>query len=114
VDSNEKDDFLDNYWEESLKSAIRIGLSINEYNEMTPYELNLHAEIFEEKQKFEQEERLTLVWMGEYFHRIETLPPLKEVLGKKEEPKEMTAEEMLANVMQLNSALDGTVKKAGE
>jgi hypothetical protein len=91
-----------------------MGLSIQEYNEMTPYELNLHAEIFEEKQKFDQEERLTLVWMGEHFHRVEKLPALKEVLGKKEEKKEMSSEEMLANVMQLNSAMGGTVKKAGE
>jgi hypothetical protein len=91
-----------------------MGLSINEYNEMTPYELNIHAEIFEEKQKFDQEERLTLVWMGEYFHRVEKLPTLNELLGKKKESKEMTAEEMLQKVMQLNSALDGTVIKAGE
>ena len=97
-----------------MKSAIRIGLSIQEYNEMTPYELNIHAEIFEEKQRFEQEERLSLVWMGEYFHRVEKMPTLNELLGKKEETKVMSAEEMLANVMQLNSAMDGTVKKAGE
>jgi len=81
---------------------------------MTPYELNIHAEIFEEKQRFEQEERLSLVWMGEYLHRVEKMPTLNELLGKKEETKVMSAEEMLANVMQLNSAMDGTVKKAGE
>jgi hypothetical protein len=105
---------LENYWEESLKSAIQMGLSIEKYNEMTPYELNIHAEVYQEKQKFEQEERLYLVWMGEYFHRVEKLPDLKEILGKKEEPKEMTAEEMLANVMQLNSVMGGSVEKAGE
>lgn len=82
---------------------------------MTPHELNLHSEIFEEKQKFKQEEKLSLVWMGEHFHRREKLPTINEVLGKEEEkPKEMTADEMLQKVMQLNSALDGTVKKAGE
>jgi hypothetical protein len=109
-----QDDFFENYFEESLKSAIRIGLSIEQYNEMTPYELNLHADIYQEKQKFEEEERLTLVWMGEYFQRIEKLPTLNEILGKKEETEEMTADEMLHNIMQLNSALGGTVKKAGE
>jgi hypothetical protein len=81
---------------------------------MTPYELQLYGEIFEEKQKFEQEEKLSLVWMAEHFQRIEKLPTLNELLGKKEEPKEMTSEEMLAKVMQLNGALGGTVKKAGE
>jgi hypothetical protein len=105
---------LENYWEESLKSAIRIGLSINEYNEMTPYELRVHAEIYAEKQQLEQEERLSLVWMVEYFHRIDKLPPLKEILGKNESPKEMTNDEMLEMVKRLNSAFGGTVKKAGE
>jgi hypothetical protein len=40
-----------------LKSAIRFGISISEYNEMTPYELQLYGDIFEEK----REEKLTLI-----------------------------------------------------
>lgn len=81
---------------------------------MTPYELSIYAEVFAEKKQIKQEEKITLVLMGEYFHRMEKLPRFKDVLGKKEKTKEMTADEMLQNVMQLNGALGGTVQKAGE
>jgi hypothetical protein len=81
---------------------------------MTPYELRLYSEIFVENKQLEQEEKLTLAWMGEYFHRIDKLPPLKEVLNKQEKTKQMTDEEMLETVKQLNAALGGTVVKAGE
>jgi hypothetical protein len=78
---------------------------------MTPRELQLYAEIFEEK----QEEKLTLIWMGEYLQRVEEMPTLKEfVNGGKEETKEMSSEEMLANVMQLNAEMGGAFEKVGE
>jgi hypothetical protein len=47
-------------------------------------------------------------------HRTEETPTLNEFIGKKEEPKEMTSDEMLANVMQLNSAMGGAFEKVGE
>jgi hypothetical protein len=83
---------------------------------MTPYELNLHVDAFGEKQQREDEEKITMIWMGEYFHRIDKFPSLNEVLGKKEEQtkKAMSPEEMLQKVMQLNSAMNGAVTKAGE
>lgn len=85
---------------------------------MTPYELNLHAEIYQEKQTYEHDDKLTLVWMGAYLQRVEAekFPSLKEFLEPKQETNEkpMTADEMYLQVLQLNSALDGTVKKAGE
>jgi hypothetical protein len=77
---------------------------------MTPYELQLYADIFEEK----REEKLTLLWLSEWLHRTEETPTLNEFIGKKEEPKEMTSDEMLANVMQLNSAMGGAFEKVGE
>jgi hypothetical protein len=78
---------------------------------MTPYELQLYADIFEEK----REEKLTLIWLSEWLHRTEEPPALNEFIGKKEEePKEMTANEMLANVMQLNAAMGGAFEKVGE
>lgn len=81
---------------------------------MTPYELRIHSEIFAEKRKIEREEKLTLLWLGEYLQRVKEPPSLKEFLGKEEKPKAMTADEMLQKVMQLNNALNGTTKKAGE
>lgn len=89
-------------------------MSISEFNEMTPYELRIYAEVFAEKQQFETEEKITLVWMAENFRRTEELPPLEKILGKEEEKKEMSADDMLLKVMQLNSAFGGTVQKVGE
>jgi hypothetical protein len=78
---------------------------------MTPYELELYGDIFEEK----REEKLILVWLAEWLHRTEEPPSLNEFIGKKEEEtKEMTADEMLANVMQINAAMGGAFEKVGE
>jgi hypothetical protein len=56
-----------------------------------------------------------LLWLSEWLHRTEETPTLNEFIGKKEEePKEMTANEMLANVMQLNAAMGGAFEKVGE
>jgi hypothetical protein len=78
---------------------------------MTPYELELYGDIFEEK----REEKLTLVWLAEWLHRTEEPPSLNEFIGKKEEDsKEMTADEMFANVMQLNASMGGAFEKVGE
>lgn len=76
---------------------------------MTPYELNLYILDFNEKRKQENDDKLTLVWLGEYWHRIKTLPPLKEVLGYKEKPKQMTNEDMLNEVKKLNVAFGGKI-----
>jgi hypothetical protein len=77
---------------------------------MTPYELQLYGDIFEEK----REEKLTLLWLSEWLHRTEETPTLNEFIGKKEEPKEMTSAEMLTKAMQLNAAMGGAFEKAGE
>jgi hypothetical protein len=91
-----------------------MGLSINEYNEMTPYELGLHVEVFTDKLHFEQDEKKTIAWMTAYLHRVDKMPSLQELLNKKEK-KEMTEDEMLEAVKQLNIAFGGKVQtKEGE
>jgi hypothetical protein len=77
---------------------------------MTPYEEQLYAEYSRKR----EEEKLTLLWLAEWLHRTEEPPTLNEFIGKKEEPKEMTSDEMLANVMQLNAAMGGAFEKVGE
>jgi hypothetical protein len=93
-----------------------MGLSISEFEEMTPYELNLFAEAFVEKETALKEEKLTLVWLGEYYHRIKRLPSLKsevEKLTGKKHLKDMSDEEMLKMVEKLNETFGGTVKEQG-
>ena len=81
---------------------------------MTPYELSLYAEVFEEKQTLKLEEQLTLVWLGEYYHRLKKLPSLKTELDKiaKEEQTNMSDDEMLRVVTMLNNQFKGkTIEK---
>jgi hypothetical protein len=95
-------------------TAIQVGLSIQDYNEMTPYELSLFVEAFGNKQQAEHDDKMTLVWLGEYFHRVKKLPSLNELLGKKdkqEEKKAMTDNEMLDVVKLLNAKFGGEVTK---
>ena len=64
----------------------------------------------------ESKEKLTLVWLGEYYHRTKKLPDLqkelKRISGNKRVP--MTTDQMLAVVKRLNQQFGGSVKKGGE
>lgn len=100
-----------------MKTAILIGLSPSTWDEMTPYELNLSIEAFVERKEAESIENITLVWLGEYYHRIKKLPRLDEVTRKLKPKKKMTDQEMLETVKQLNAMFGGTVEteaKSGE
>jgi hypothetical protein len=101
----------------ALKSAILIGLSVEEFDYLTPYELSLTIEAFNEAREAELKERLTLVWLGEYYHRTKRLPSLKDELNKvsgETQKKIMTDEEMLETVKRLNAQFGGKVIKGGE
>jgi hypothetical protein len=96
-------------WEESLKTAIHCGVSIKEWEQMTPYELALICEVWAEQKEAENITKITMVWLGEYYHRIKKLPPIKkavdDVLGGKK--KTMSDEEMLEKVKSLNAMFGG-------
>jgi hypothetical protein len=100
-------------WEDSLKTAIQIGISYSDYQEMSPYELAVAVEAFTEMAEIEAQERLTYVWLGEYYHRQKILPSLEKVLKptKSTQPKQMTDDEMLSVVKRLNAQFGGIVKK---
>jgi hypothetical protein len=100
-------------WEDSLKTAIQIGISYSDYQEMTPYELAIAVEAFVEMAEMEAEERLTYVWLGEYYHRQKILPSLNKILKptQKTQPKQMTDEEMLSVAKRLNAQFGGIVVK---
>ena len=78
---------------------------------MTPYELALYIEAHFEKEEAELKERLTLVWLGEHYHRTKRLPKLKDELKKisGEAQKAMTNDEMLETVKRLNAQFGGLV-----
>lgn len=96
-----------------MKTAIQIGCSYTEYEEMTPYELSVAVEAFLEMAEMQAQEQLTYVWLGEYYHRIKHLPNLKDVLkiSQPNQPKAMTDEEMKKVAMRLNAQFGGTFEK---
>jgi hypothetical protein len=72
--------------------------------------------VYLEVQEAELKERLTLVWLGEYYHRTKKMPSLKDELKKvsgKQKP-EMTDKQMLEVVKSLNKQFGGTYIKGGE
>lgn len=103
-------------WEFALKTAILVGLSIEQFDFMTPYELTLTVEAHTENREAELKEELTLVWLGEYYHRTKRLPSLQKELDKltSEPKKEMSNDEMLAVAKMLNAKFGGTFKNGGE
>lgn len=75
---------------------------------MTPYELNLYIRDFNEKQKLQNEEKITLTWLGAYWaFRAKKMPSLKQLLGREQPKKKMTNDEMLNEVKKLNAAFGG-------
>lgn len=74
----------------------------------------LYAEATTELKELELKEKLTLVWMGEYYHRTKRLPKLQDELKKiTGENKKMTDEEMLKTVKILNAQFGGTFEGKG-
>lgn len=79
---------------------------------MTPYELTLYLEAVSEQRHVELQEALTLVWMGEYYHRLKRLPKLKDELKRLANvEKNMTDDQMLETVKALNAQFGGIVEK---
>jgi hypothetical protein len=84
---------------------------------MTPYELNVCAEVYAETSESKHMENLTLVWLGEYYHRVKNLPKLEDEINrifKKNAKQGMSDKEMMRVVEQLNIQLGGTVEQGGE
>lgn len=79
---------------------------------MTPYQLRLHAEVFNEKKKLEDEEKLRLTYLNSLwtsrFVWQKTVKSFDEFMGTTKK-KEMTAEEMLNEIKKLNASFGGTV-----
>lgn len=87
-----------------------MGISRFDYEEMTPYELSLHIQVYNEKRIQEDKEKIALVHLGEYLHRQKKLPSVKQLLGN-EKKKQMTDKEMFEQVKKLNALFGGTTSK---
>jgi len=101
-----------------MKLAASIGIPFSEFWEMTPYELNLTAKAYYERQKREYKDRLSLeyynaMWTIQWLGKKSQQPrPLQEILDNMyNEKKVMTDKEMLNQAKLLNAILGGKVKE---
>ena len=95
--------------------AFQIGISLRDYEEMTPYELYIAIKAFQLKKEAETQALVTQAWLTEYYHRLKKLMPLHEALSKlnKSPKKQMTESQMKEQVMKLNALLGGNVIEKG-
>lgn len=79
---------------------------------MTPYELNLSAEIYAEKKKQEEQNMIIQAYLISRWVWAKEVPIEKILneLGTNKEKREMTDEQMLAQVKVLNALFGGEVK----
>ena len=63
-----------------MRMAIRIGISIKDFWEMTPFELFICIESFEDKEKERSKELIIQAYYTEAFARMKKLPKLKDLL----------------------------------
>lgn len=101
-----------------------LGASLNEYDEMTPRELSVRRKSHQETKKIEAEEyhaklknekailvhQALLISRWVWAKKI-TQKDIDGALGEKKTQKEMTAEQMLAQVKMLNTLFGGEVRE---
>lgn len=101
-----------------MKLAISVEVPMTEFWEMTPYELNLIAKDYQEKQRDSFKEKLsleyynamwTIQWLGKKSQHPKPLEEILDILFK--EKKIMTDEQMLKRVMGINKLFGGEVNE---
>lgn len=102
-----------------MRLAISVEIPMSEFWKMTPYELNLIARNYQERQRNTFKEKLALeyynaMWTIQWLGKKSQHPkPLEEILNdlytEKQEKKVMTDEQMLNQVKVLNKLFGGTV-----
>ena len=95
-----------------MELAALIDMSITEFWEITPHELNIRAKGYAKRQ--EQQQKLTiyqayLISRWVWSKKID----IKKYLGENKPKRKMSDEEMLERVKQLNALLGGEVKVVG-
>ena len=96
--------------------AIRVGVRLHEYDEMTPHELNIHVEEFYAAKEADVKEQRYQAYMTAKLPLYKKFPPtFEEAFGYdkqelKEQPKKQQTESaMFAEMMKIHKALGGTV-----
>lgn len=108
-----------------MELATFIGITITEFWEITPKELDfafksyrkrkqLEAEEYNIKFKNQQDLAITQAWLTANWARAKRMPNLDKVLGSKKATKVMSNDEMLKQVQLLNNLFGGEVDTVGK
>lgn len=90
-----------------------MGLDIITFWELTPYELRLWLDSYYRRQKYDQEDKITLaymtaLWAAQWWDKRKP-DPLDKILGRQEDPQGMSDKQMFEIVKKLNAAMGGEV-----
>lgn len=94
----------------AMELAALVGISIMEFWELTPLELNVAAKGYARRQ--EQQQKLN-IYQAYLISRLvwQKKVDIKKLLGEKKAKKVMTDDEMLDRVMVLNKLFGGEIVK---
>jgi len=90
-----------------------VGIPLETYNEMTPHELNLHIQVYNETTREKGEEELIIAYLTAYWNRVKRMPNLRNILSTIRPREEMSDEQLLAQIKAMNAAMGGEVKIKG-
>lgn len=101
----------------ALETATLIGVSPLEFWQLTPFEFGLMVKSYSKKTEDENREKITLAYVNAYWNAQwmggKNKPPTLESLLSKNK-KQMTPEQMLEQVKQLNAIFGGEVNLNGD
>lgn len=92
--------------------AAQIGLSVGQFDDMTPRELAIYVEAYNQRLSFEQEQKQREIYasallISQFVWVKGRKPSYEKVFGGHKPQKEMTDEEMLKAIEALNAEFGG-------
>lgn len=80
---------------------------------MTPHELNLRIQVYNEEKLEKGEEEFIIAYLTAYWNRVKRMPNLRNILSSIRPREEMSDEQLLAQIKAMNAAMGGEVKIKG-
>lgn len=90
-----------------MKNAAHAGISISDFWNMAPVEINIYVSAFLERKQADYDESLSVAYFGACMHRVKKMPPLDKFIKGKPKKKAKTSGEMLEEIKRLNAAFGG-------
>ncbi|MEH7391774.1 hypothetical protein [Bacillus sp. JJ1474] len=102
----------------ALETATLIGISPLNFWDLTPFEFNLMVKSYSSKMEADHHEKITLtyvnaLWTAQWMAGKSRPPSLDKLLNTDISKKEMSDEQMLERVKQLNAIFGGEVRTIG-